>query len=147
MKRCTQCEQPNDSDFKTCSACREKNARWRASNPAYMQDWKKNNPEYFRNRREKIGPVRGASSSLKKKYGLTPDDFLKISEKQGDVCAICGSPPRGGNAMEKRLHVDHCHRTGKVRGLLCNHCNNGLGCFKDNKRSLQRAIWYLNERG
>ena len=61
---------------------------------------------------------------------------------QGSMCAICGLPPsgKGPNAV---LHIDHDHKTGKVRGLLCQACNRGLGFFRDARDRLTAAIEYL----
>lgn len=75
---------------------------------------------------------------LANKYGLKPEDYDQMFSDQQGVCAICG-----GDNSGKRFCVDHCHTTGKVRGLLCDHCNKGLGCFKDNTNSLLQAISYL----
>ena len=61
-----------------------------------------------------------------------------LFKKQGGVCYICGNPPG-----KKKLAVDHNHVTGKIRGLLCNNCNRGLGLFKDNGKLLARALIYL----
>lgn len=61
-----------------------------------------------------------------------------MREAQGDCCPIC-TKPLG------RAHVDHDHATGKVRALLCHHCNIGLGHFRDDKVALARAIDYLTE--
>jgi hypothetical protein len=72
-----------------------------------------------------------------KKYGLTIEDYGRLLELQGGVCAICGV--NGG----KRLAVDHCHDTGNVRGLLCFDCNVGLGKFQDNADLLRRALAHL----
>lgn len=63
------------------------------------------------------------------------EDFV---EDRGEFCFICGSPPD-----TRRLHVDHCHKTERVRGLLCLNCNTGLGKFKDDPTLLQKAIDYL----
>tara|TARA_Y100001963_G_C6560454_1_gene344053 strand:+ start:174 stop:653 length:480 start_codon:yes stop_codon:yes gene_type:complete len=75
---------------------------------------------------------------LQRKYGITIDDYERMLTEQKGVCAICGNG--GGN---KHLHVDHCHDTNKVRGLLCFNCNNALGNFKDNTDLLNRASMYL----
>jgi hypothetical protein len=69
-------------------------------------------------------------------YGITPADYRVMLEKQGCQCAICG-------AIGDNLHVDHCHKTKKVRGLLCKNCNTALGLFRDNKESIMSAITYL----
>lgn len=77
-------------------------------------------------------------------YGITEEQYQEILESQGHKCAICGTtdPQHYG-----RFVIDHCHTTGKVRGLLCNHCNRGLGAFMDNRQSLLSAINYLNQHG
>lgn len=78
-------------------------------------------------------------SELKKKYGLTKDTFLRMFEDQNEQCAICLSPISLSEA-----NVDHCHVTGRIRGLLCRLCNWGLGSFKDDVERLLYAIKYLN---
>jgi len=77
-----------------------------------------------------------------KKYAMTPADFDAMLAAQGGGCAICGSPLPGGHY--KSLLVDHSHSTGKVRGLLCDSCNMGLGCFKDERSLLRLAADYLD---
>lgn len=70
---------------------------------------------------------------------VTPAERGRLYAAQGGRCAICGDPPPKG----KTLMLDHCHRTGAIRGLLCGHCNSGLGFFKDNPQVLRQAIDYL----
>ncbi len=65
-------------------------------------------------------------------------DFEMLFEFQEQKCAICGAPP-----AEKPLAIDHCHKTGKVRGLLCHKCNMGLGMFLDRPELLDEAASYL----
>lgn len=74
-------------------------------------------------------------------YGLTPEQYAEMLEEQGGVCAICGTDewPGKGN----RPHVDHDHSTGRVRGILCSHCNHGLGKFRDDPERLRAAAEYL----
>lgn len=74
-----------------------------------------------------------------RKYEVTPEKYSEMVETQKGKCAICN----GVNKNGKHLHIDHCHKTGKVRGLLCMHCNNGLGAFKDNLTLLELAKRYL----
>jgi len=84
---------------------------------------------------------------LKNKYGLSVDDYTRLRERQAFMCAICSisesdlvmNPAR----RDRRLQVDHCHRTGTVRGLLCGDCNRGLGQFKDNPELLEAAAAFL----
>lgn len=77
---------------------------------------------------------------LKKKYKITLDDYEKLYEIQGGLCDICGK-----QESERLLSIDHDHKTGKVRGLLCSNCNLGLEMFKDNTSILLKAIIYLNK--
>lgn len=77
------------------------------------------------------------SEMIYKKYGITPELYLSMVEEQKGLCLICKQ------SSESKLNVDHDHETGKVRGLLCGPCNNGLGCFKDDINRLNNAIKYL----
>jgi len=72
------------------------------------------------------------------KYGKTKEWY---DEEVKKGCAICKT-----NLTNKKVHIDHCHSSGKVRGILCELCNKGLGQFKDNINSLENAIIYLKER-
>jgi hypothetical protein len=73
---------------------------------------------------------------LIKKYGLTLQDYDFLFKQQKGLCAICKRPSGA-------LHIDHCHKNERVRGLLCNQCNLGLGSFKDSPEILTQAIIYL----
>ena len=70
-------------------------------------------------------------------YKLTQQDYEDLLDRQEGLCKICTEP------LDDSGVVDHCHTTGKVRGLLCQQCNSGLGFFKDSILSLLRAIKYL----
>lgn len=78
---------------------------------------------------------------LKKKYGMTFEDWEKLKKSQGGKCAICERVP-------DKLVTDHCHKTGKVCGLLCDRCNRGIGLLRDNSDLVGKAAEYLkkNER-
>jgi hypothetical protein len=76
--------------------------------------------------------------SLKKLFNLTPEEYDTILAFQGGVCAICQQPPKS-----KRLSVDHCHRTGLIRGALCSFCNRAIAVFMDNVERLDRAVAFL----
>lgn len=73
--------------------------------------------------------------NLKALYNLTIEQFEKMSLQQNHCCKIC--------LLSKKLVVDHCHITGKVRGLLCSRCNSGLGYFQDEANLMKRAGLYL----
>ena len=86
-------------------------------------------------------PVRLRDLSLQRLYGITSEDYDEILESQGRVCGKCKrSPP---DHRKKFLAVDHCHKTGKVRGLLCDNCNRGIGLLGDTVESLTEAVEYL----
>lgn len=71
-------------------------------------------------------------------YGITVERFNELVSLQNSQCAICGISP-------KLLNVDHCHSTGKVRGLLCTKCNHAIGQFGDNLAGLEKAYNYLKK--
>ena len=87
----------------------------------------------------KRDPDRFKGYDLKRSYGITLEEFKSMKESQGNVCKVCKLP----EPHNRELAVDHCHITGKVRGLLCTNCNQGLGLFKDNRDLLLSAIKYL----
>lgn len=131
---------------------------------AYMRDWaKKNAGEVNAKRRElrqenpertqqdnerrrlQRDPVHHRDMMLRNNYGMSLEEYhLKYAEQNGK-CAIC-SEEKPDNGRDG-LAVDHCHSKGHVRGLLCTHCNHGLGKFKDSVDILNKAIEYLKERG
>ena len=79
--------------------------------------------------------------NLKRCYGMTLEQFEGMLVEQGGVCAVCRKDDPGGR--HGQFHVDHCHDSGKVRGLLCDACNRMLGFARDNERTLNRAGEYL----
>lgn len=79
--------------------------------------------------------------NLKRYYGLTPEGYQELLDRQGGGCAICT-----GDNGDHHLAVDHCHKTGQVRGLLCDNCNQALGKLKDSPTLLRAAIAYLEEK-
>lgn len=82
-------------------------------------------------------PARARRLALLRKYKLSDADFSLLLARANGVCEICASPFQGAP------HVDHCHATGKVRGLLCSQCNTALGLFKDSVGHLRSAVDYL----
>jgi hypothetical protein len=87
--------------------------------------------------------LRQRGYNYKHRYGITLEVRDDMLASQNFRCAICEADAPGGPGS---WHIDHCHTTGHVRGLLCNHCNLMLGHARDNTRNLQRAIEYLNDR-
>lgn len=75
------------------------------------------------------------------KFGITAAIYFDMLEEQGGVCYICQGPEIGG----RRLAVDHCHYTGKVRGLLCARCNRAIGMLEDSLELVERAAEYLRK--
>jgi len=80
---------------------------------------------------------------LKSKYGITPEKYEKMFREQNGKCAICGDTDGKSARGTTTFCVDHCHKTGKIRGLLCNNCNRCLGLLKDDPSVLEKAIEYL----
>jgi hypothetical protein len=76
---------------------------------------------------------------VQRKYGLTPQEYAELLFLQGGACAIC----RGGNKDDRRLAVDHDHKTGKVRGLLCNNCNRAIGLLQDDLGVIMNLVSYM----
>ena len=134
------------SHMKKCRTCGEIK-----SLDEFHRTSKKSNPDgrinYCKDCREKTG----RRSYLKRRFGITPEDYESMLEGQGGGCAICGrfdglhqGRSRLGREEEPtRFAVDHCHKTGVVRGLLCMNCNTAIGCFQDNTSILEKAIEYL----
>jgi protein-arginine kinase activator protein McsA len=83
-------------------------------------------------------------SRLKLQYNLSVEAHNKMLESQKYRCKICNTPFDNSNNITSD-RVDHCHKTGRIRGLLCGNCNLGLGNFKDNIESMKSAILYLME--
>lgn len=82
--------------------------------------------------------------NYKSKYGITFNDYESILFNQNNSCKICLTTKPGSRI--NRFHVDHCHITGIVRGLLCENCNVALGKFKDNPEFLRKAASYLEDK-
>lgn len=79
--------------------------------------------------------------NLEKSFGKGAlDVYKKLFEEQGGICAICSSPENG---RYSHLSIDHDHNTNKIRGLLCNNCNRGLGLLKDSEELLRKAAKYV----
>jgi Recombination endonuclease VII len=122
------------SDCKKCNDTKAKEY-YRVHKEEYKVrsiDWHINNPDKLKNAR------------LKKTYGIGLKDYIIMYERQNKRCKICLKLDTG-SVTKSRLCVDHCHITGKIRGLLCDKCNKGLGLFNDNAELLTTALRYINE--
>lgn len=127
---------------------------WREANQERMAELQKKHyaenqdaiREYRREHylKNKEAAANQARRSKLKRYGLTEDCYMKMAESQGHACAICKISQKDAS-IHGKLYVDHCHSTGLVRGLLCQHCNASLGGFKDNIEILRSAILYLTK--
>lgn len=98
--------------------------------------------KYCEAKRVKLGRVH-RKYLLKKIYGITIEQHDAMLAQQGGVCAICKTPPE--QSTKGALAVDHDHRTGQVRGLLCGNCNAALGHFKDNPHLCKVGAEYLEK--
>lgn len=107
----------------SCKECRKR---------SFRQDW---TPRQHREYR------------LLSDFGISLEDYETMAKHQDYTCAICKKTEsaKSNTGYIKCLAVDHCHKSGRVRGLLCQNCNTGLGKFKDDPRLLQSAINYLKE--
>jgi len=81
--------------------------------------------------------------ALKKDYGLTLEEYDAMVAVQGGLCGLCGQPPQAYQTSRRKLRVDHCHETNSIRGLLCHHCNVGIGHFFDSPELLRAAADYI----
>jgi hypothetical protein len=161
MKLCTSCDtQKSMTDFYRsastidgvqgkCKACASKYAREYYRRPGQATRQIERSKAYYRDipdrrrflteRWRKQNPERVAQISrrgmLRRKYGLDTDGYEALLEWSNGGCAICGA--------KTPLAVDHDHATGALRGLLCRHCNTGLGQFRDRIDLLRIAIAYL----
>ena len=79
---------------------------------------------------------------LKRNFGITIQEYNRLFQMQGGMCAICGIHQ---NSINKSLRVDHCHKRNLVRGLLCHNCNVGLGLIKESTEVLKKMIDYLEK--
>ena len=135
-----------------CKNCYDK---WlKEANPTYKKSqisnataWAKANPEKYKIQQERrrlkqlndpFYKLKRRNIALKKKYGITVEDYDLLLKKQNGVCAICSREPG-----KRPLHVDHSHSTGKVRGLLCHQCNWYLGTIDADPAILDKITYYL----
>jgi hypothetical protein len=137
---------------------RERAARYRKANPEKAKEISRRanakrraHPEISEVIRDYQARYREANAETlrhkerERKFGITRQEYEQFFKSQNGVCAICKKPETATRlGVVKSLAVDHCHSTGKIRGLLCSDCNTGIGKLKDDIKILQNAIQYLS---
>ena len=174
MKHCSNenCKQSNPQDYTSfslsrrakdglqsiCKACQASKTRdWYSNNKEYVAIKRKDRWEKSDKRKESLkvlkwqqaNPDKLRSYNLKRKFNITIEQYNELFNNQNGLCKICNKPETAidkKNSKLRDLAVDHCHKTKRVRGLLCTRCNIGLGAFEDNTKSLEVAIQYLKEQ-
>lgn len=99
------------------------------------QEYSLRSSSWAANNREKV-----KNSKLKREYGITYEEFVEIFNSQNGSCKICNKKLE---TLHKNTHIDHCHNSNKIRGILCSNCNVALGHFKDNIETIENAVAYL----
>lgn len=157
VKVCFQCKESKSSDqfwedrrnkdglgpyCKPCQLSRQRDRRWRAG-PEERAKRRAYERTYYHSRKGEA-PYQDQRQRLRLwgRYKITPEEVAAIFERQHGKCAICGSENPGGRGNS--FHIDHDHKTGKVRGLLCARCNHQLGTI-ENEEWMTRALAYLGE--
>ena len=154
MKKCACCKELKlTTEFSSAASTWDKlNSACKACALASTRRWlekKKAAGDYEevkRKRREGMKKWRDANTDeakerhMKSSYGISWKEYAEMLTAQEGKCAICGTTKPGGVG---RFHIDHCHNSKDVRGLLCGNCNTGLGKFKHLPHNLESAIRYL----
>ena len=134
MVKCTKCNEYKDKSKFVKRSNRKSGIQPYCKSCHNIKSRREYRSEYMRN------------YDLVSKYGITLDDANKMLEEQNYRCAICNVHATEVTGKHKKhLCVDHCHETGKVRGLLCDTCNRGIGLLKDDVNVLKSAFEYLTK--
>ena len=120
--------------YKTCRACREIRDRAAFARNASSPDGLRSECRTCRSNADR-------SYLLRRRFGFSVEDYDTMLAAQGGKCALCSAQVPGGRWT--RFHVDHCHDTGRVRGLLCNSCNSALGALGDTEESIAKVLAYV----
>lgn len=139
-KRCTVCKLLKSLDqFYNYKKSKDgKQYRCKQCDNEARMAWLRKNPERAHRSRR--------SNQLKFKYGISLEEFEELFRQQGECCAICGTKEnhtRGSSRYGWNFAVDHCHETGRVRGVLCSQCNRAIGLLGDTVEGLMKAVKYL----
>jgi len=113
------------------------NRRYKTGKASYCKEC---HSGYYRSR----CPEKRRLEAVKYKYGLSEEAYYQLKLSAKNKCQTCGTPE--GDTKPTKLVVDHCHETGKVRGMICDKCNRALGLVGDNIQTLQNLITYLNNQ-
>lgn len=134
-KHCTLCKQEKTLEhFSKRGRGNELRSDCKECNAKQYKKWKEKNREaYLRSTK---------NSGLKLRYGIDLDEYEKLFKAQDGKCKICGNKQPGRKDV-KRFAVDHCHKTKKVRGLLCMACNTAIGLLNENPILFDKAKHYL----
>ncbi|HET6948919.1 MAG TPA: endonuclease VII domain-containing protein [Acidimicrobiales bacterium] len=129
-------------ECKACTAARRKAwyAAHREAEITRVKQWQQQNPGRVNENRRRKQARRDAY--YRRTYGISADDVDALLDREGGGCAVCGRRP----ARAASLHLDRCHDTGAVRGILCLSCNQGVGKFRDDPDLLEAAARYLRGR-
>ena len=148
VKKCSKCkiDKPHSDYFKDnkrkigirCKCkdcCKQETIEWRIKNRSeyngYTAMWRSKNPD------------KQHATDIKRNYGLSIEDYNRMLVEQECKCKICGKQ-HDPSKKRGRLYVDHNHKNGKVRGLLCSGCNTAIGNMKDDVSLILKAIEYIN---
>jgi hypothetical protein len=128
-------------------AVQERQHKYYVAHKDYLRDrflaLKLKDPEKLKQRQKSYYERRKLMFSdrhLKTNYGITKEQYELLLKEQNNACAICLKP---SSSFQRALSVDHDHKTGQIRGLLCITCNLGLGCFNDDRKLFTNALIYL----
>lgn len=105
---------------------------------AYKEEYRQKRQQFYKANREKI--IARSKSYQIRSYGIMPDHYKNMVRQQNGVCAICQREPQ-----KRRLNIDHDHRDGHIRELLCGRCNRGLGLFNESAEILEAAARYMRK--
>lgn len=144
MKTCSKCgvEKPKSEFYARLDLRDGLSSHCKRCHNIYSEAWRKANPERASVNRlawQKANPEKVKTIVRRWCYGLDKGNYQRMVREHNNQCGICKEQ------TTKTLHVDHCHTTKKVRGLLCRGCNQGLGNFKDSEIALAAAIEYLRK--
>lgn len=127
-----------DGHLHQCKICENKKTR------EYQKANKGKVANYTKKHREKYGETykeKARNIKYQLSYGIGTKEYNVLFDQQSGRCAICGEKESHGRS--EHLFINHCHKSGKIRGLLCNLCNGGIGKLKDNPNIIENALEYL----